>query len=387
MAEKPVYNFLKKKYGFSYTPFDTKGRPFLVLANHQTGMDQFMVQFPFNEYCYPIASEDIFSISLGKLLVWAVAPIPITKGQINIKTILTCKQVAKQNKSIMLHPEGNRTYSGKTEYISPAIAKLAKVLKLPLAFLLIRGGYGVQPRWSDEVRKGKMHSSVESVMEPEEYLAMTDEELYDEICKRLFIDESVDDGQRYEGKAIAQYLERAIYYCPKCGVTHFISKGNSFKCTTCGLEVFYQPNKQFITADGSAPPYHNVNEWYEAQKEFVRQYQPTGNGAEITRDCIKISKVFLLKRKRKVCKKAQIVLMDNGIKVISKKYNWNKNFDNEITSMAVLGKNKLNIIFADNEILQVEGDKRFNALKYANFFFRHKNYKEGNNATSQFLGL
>lgn len=387
LVAKPVYRILHKKYGFTYTPFDTQGKPYLVLANHQTAMDQFMVQFPFDDYCYPIASEDIFSISLGKLLSWAVAPIPITKGQINIKTILTCKQIAKQNKSILVHVEGNRTYSGKTEYISPAVAKLAKVLKLPLAFLLIRGGYGVRPRWSEKTRTGKTHASVESVLEPEDFLAMSDEQLYEEITKRLYVDESSDDGQLYECKGLAEYLERAIYYCPNCGVTHFLSSGNSFKCTTCGLEVLYQPNKQFAMRDGSTPPYRNVNEWYEAQKEFVRQYEPSIEGKEIARDYAKISKVLLLKKKKKICKKAEIILFDNGIKIVSKKYNWTKNFSEDITSMAVLGKNKLNVIFADGETLQFEGDVHFNALKYANFLFRHKNYKEGNNATSQFLGL
>lgn len=386
LVEKPVYRYLRKKYGFSFTPFDTEGRAYLILANHQTPMDQFMVQFPFKQYCYPVASEDIFSISLGKLLAWAVAPIPITKGQINVKTFLTCKQIAKQNRSILIHAEGNRTYSGKTEYISPAIAKLVKVLKLPVAFLLVRGGYGVRPRWSEQVRTGKTHAMVESVLEPEQFLAMSDEELHAEICKRLFVDESQDDGQVYQCKGLAEYLERAIYYCPNCKVTHFLSRGDRFKCTTCGLEVIYQTNKQFATPDGSPPPYRNVNEWYEAQREFVCQYLPNEDGKEISRDFVKISKVLLMKKKRKICPEAQLILRDDGIKVTSKKYNIDKKFSDDISSMVILGKNKLNIIIGE-EVLQFEGDKHFNALKYANFFYRYKNFKEDKNGISQFLGL
>ena len=387
LVEKPVYAYLKKNYGFSYKPFDAKGEPYLVLANHQTDMDQFITQFPFDDFCYPIASEDIFSIPSGKLIKWLINPIPITKGQINIRTILTCKKVAEQKKSILLYPEGNRTYSGKTEYIAPAIAKLAKTLKLPIAFLVLRGGYGVRPRWSDEPRRGKMSASVELVITPQEYADMTNEQLYEKICQGLFVDESKDDGNCYYSKHLAEYLERAIYYCPNCGVTHFESKGDIFECKTCGLTVKYNPNKQFSMFDGSTPPYQNVNEWYEAQKTFVKEYIPTHTDKVIACDNgINLYKVILFKNKKKICKKATITLTDHSIKITAKKYALDLSFDGQVSSMTVLGRNKLNIL-TDDDVFQITGDKRFNALKYTNFFYRYKNHKEGNDGINQFLGL
>ena len=53
--------------------------------------------------------------------------------------------------------------------------------------------------------------------------------------------------------------------------------------------------------------------------------------------------------------------------------------------MVVLGKNKVNI-YDGNEILQLKGSPRFNALKYVNFFHRYKNMKTGEKH-GQFLGL
>ena len=63
-----------------------------------------------------------------------------------------------------------------------------------------------------------------------------------------------------------------------------------------------------------------------------------------------------------------------------------KEFLTDVSSMAVLGKNKLEI-FVDDKVWQVVGDKRFNAVKYANFFFKYKNNKEGIYDLGQFLGL
>ena len=57
----------------------------------------------------------------------------------------------------------------------------------------------------------------------------------------------------------------------------------------------------------------------------------------------------------------------------------------QVGAVVVLGKNKVNI-YDGNEILQLKGSKRFNALKYVNFFHRYKNLMEGEKH-GQFLGL
>ena len=54
------------------------------------------------------------------------------------------------------------------------------------------------------------------------------------------------------------------------------------------------------------------------------------------------------------------------------------------TAVSVLGKNKLNI-YHNNRVYQLKSDKRFNALKYVNIYYRWKNITRGDD--SQFLGL
>lgn len=149
------YSYLK--YGIKVDKFKEQGnRAYLILMNHQTPFDQFFVGISFKGPIYYLATEDIFSKGwISSLIRWLVAPIPIKKQTADISAIRNCIRVAKEGGTIALAPEGNRTYSGKTEYMSPAIASLAKKLKLPIALYRIEGGYGVQPRWSDVVRRGK----------------------------------------------------------------------------------------------------------------------------------------------------------------------------------------------------------------------------------------
>ena len=172
---KPIFYVIAKiRYRVSLPRFgDRKGKQFLILMNHQTPFDQFFLAFTFRGPVYFVATEDIFSMGLiSSLLRHFLAPIPIKKQTADLSAVMNCLRVAKEGGSIALAPEGNRTYTGRTEYMNPAIAMLAKKLKLPIALYRIEGGYGVQPRWASTVRRGKMRAYVSEVIEPEEAAAM-----------------------------------------------------------------------------------------------------------------------------------------------------------------------------------------------------------------------
>ena len=103
----------------------------LILFNHQTALDQFLVGLAFPQPVYYVASEDLFSIGpLARAMEYLVAPIPIKKQSTDIRAVKTCLRVAKEGGSIAIAPEGNRTYSGRLCYMNPAIGSLAKKLRL-----------------------------------------------------------------------------------------------------------------------------------------------------------------------------------------------------------------------------------------------------------------
>ena len=56
-----------------------------------------------------------------------------------------------------------------------------------------------------------------------------------------------------------------------------------------------------------------------------------------------------------------------------------------MSAVTVLGKNKLNI-YHDKHIYQLKGERRFNALKYVNLYYRYRNVSKGD-ADGKFLGL
>lgn len=368
------------KYGAKVRPFREQGkRQYLILFNHQTAFDQFFVGMAFRGPVYYLASEDLFSNGwISRLLEWAVAPIPIKKQTGDAQAVYQCLRVCREGGTIALSPEGNRTYCGKTGYIKPSVVKLVRAMKLPLALFRIEGGYGVQPRWSDVTRKGGLTAGVSRVVEPEAYNQMTDDELLELITRELMVDEGTAD-RAFAHKNNAEYLERAVYVCPWCGLSEWESSGDLIGCKRCGRHVRHLPTKELVGVEEPFP-FRFVTEWYQHQCDYVNQLNPDDYVEEpMYRDRVDLYEVALYKRKKLLKKDVCLSLYGDRIELGDRKLPFSQ------LQVTILGRNKLNFYFED-QLYQVKGEKRFNALKYVNMAHRYKNVSEGNE-NGEFLGL
>lgn len=362
-----------------------KRKQCLILYNHQTPFDQFFVGMAVRGPIYYLATEDVFSNGwVSSLVRFLVAPIPIKKGAADVRAVLNCIRVAREGGTIAIAPEGNRTYSGKTEHINPSITDLILKLRLPVAFFRIEGGYGAQPRWSDVIRRGTMRAYFSRVMEPEEAAAMGKEELYDTICRELYVNEAKADGS-FRHKKSAEYLERAVYVCPDCGLAPFESRRDTVTCQKCGKSVRYLPTKE-LEGVGTPFPFRFFNEWYEYQNGFVNRLDlPALRGEVLFTDTADISRVIVYQRKVPLAQNVRLSLCGDGILLEGGPEGTERIGFDEIAAMSVLGRNKLNIDH-HGEVWQLRGGKRFNALKYMNLYYRYRNLLKGN-LHGEFLGL
>ena len=359
-------------------------RPYLILFNHQTSFDQFFVGMAFKRPIYYLATEDIFSNGfVSSLIRFLVEPIPIKKQTTDIKAILNCMRVSREGGTIALAPEGNRTYSGRTEYINPSIVPLARKLGVPVVLYRIEGGYGVEPRWGKKPRKGKMHCYVGRVLQPEEYTSMSDDELYRAICEGLYVDEAVADAS-YKSSRPAECMERAIYVCEDCGLSTFRSHKDIIECQKCHKRIRYTADKRLVGVD--APTKFNfVADWYDYQKDFMNATDVTAMTNEpIYSEWSSFSEVIPCQKKIKMAKCASVSLYGNKI-VVSYGDTQNEFSFDSVNAVTVLGRNKLNI-YHDGHIYQLKSSKEFNALKYVHVFHRYKNIVKGDNGNA-FLGL
>ena len=333
---------------------------------------------------YYLATEDIFSNGwISSVIKYLVAPIPIKKQTTDVHAVINCIRVVNEGGTIAIAPEGNRTYSGRTEYMNPSIAFLAKKLGLPIAIFRIEGGYGVEPRWSDKTRRGRMRGYVSRVIEPEEYMSLDNDALHKLIADELYVDEAKSDACFYS-KHSAEYLERLLYVCPKCGLSVFKSHGDTVECQTCNMKVKYLPTKELVSEGDLS--FKFVADWYEYQKRFMNSLDVTLHKSEpLFKDSASFSEVIIYKNKQKLRKTASILLYGDRVAIDEGGEDALTFSFDDVSAMSVLGRNKLNI-YHDRRVYQFKGDKRFNAIKYVHTYYRYKNIIKGDE-DGQFLGL
>ena len=216
-----------------------------------------------------------------------------------------------------------------------------------------------------------------------EYKNMTDDELHQLIQKELYVDEACLSGL-FKGKKLAEYVERAMYVCPHCGLSVFESKDNVVECKKCGMQVEYLPTKQLegINCDFD---FEFVNDWYEYQCDFINKLDTRDYYDKVIySEKATVKEVIIYKNKELIKENSTVTLCGNKITFEEGDDIVEMPFD-KVSAVTVLGRNKLNVYF-DGRVYQFKGDKRFNALKFVNVYYRNKNIISGNE-NSKFLGI
>lgn len=362
-----VYRYRGKK-------FEDKGQ-YLFLYNHQTPLDQHLLYLSLSRLPYTVASEDIFTMGgISRFICYAQAPIPFKKSENDFAAVKTCVRIVKEGYSIALSPEGNRTFTGETVHIKKSIVKLIKLLRLPVAFFIIRGGYGVMPRYAKKPRKGKMSGSIEKVLAYEAYKDMSDDDLYELIRQTLYVDESETSQCRSAKKA--EYMENAVYLCPSCkSVGTLASKGNAIGCNRCGLKGYVNERLQF----NEGFPVKNLKEWTALQNEWVNALSAEETERPIFSEIVTVRKLLRDKAvKQMLAKEAEARAYADRLEVDGKTF-----YYRDVSAITVCGRKRLDFYYA-NETIQLTASDRFCALKYVNLYYHYKNIKEDGDG---FLGI
>jgi len=225
---------------------------------------------------------------------------------------------------------------------------------------------------------------VSEVILPGEYENMTNDELLERIVTGLQVNEDCADGL-FRSKKRAEYLERAMYVCPFCGLAKFESKGAESRCLSCGKTILFGEDKR-ITGKDCDFPFEFVAQWYDYQKKFVNALDVTADVQKpLFEDRANLSEVIVYKRKELLRKDAHIRLYGDRVAIDEDGGDPLILPFAEITAAAVLGRNKLNL-YHGGKVYQFKGDKHFNALKYVNICYRCKNIQKGD-VHGEFLGL
>ena len=336
-----------------------KGQSYIVLSNHQGGLDGLFLPLSFSRHLYGVLTDSFLSKGwVAKMFKHQLGIIGKKKGAVDVAANMEMMRVIREGGSLLIFPEGNRSYAEFQFTLTDGFAKFVRFFKKPIVLFNLHGGAGVDPRFGKKRRKGPFYGEVKRVLEPSEYQDWSDEKLYEVISENLKVYDSAS-GDLYKSNEKAEYLERMFFICPKCGKLETLySKGNYLYCKNCGLKVEYTENLHFKSDDPEFK-FERLVDWYNFQIRYIRDHEFKG---EIFKEGD--AKLFISHpgKKRELIAKGNVILTDNFLKFPGKTIDIH---EIEIASPI----NGTNFNFSTkNEDYLVMGNERFNPLKFVLMF-------------------
>ena len=261
---------LMKKINAEAEPYTPKHKTFIIVANHSDIMDPGYQMVSLNGYVRFVAADFLLRINcVTKFLLGTLEGVIVKQrdkpSEILVEEIL---ENLRAGIPVGLHAEGMVTTNGETGYVAEHTGQLVKDSGVALITYRITGGYLRKPRWADTWRTGRVHGRVVNEYSPEELSGYSAKEITDIIRRDIYVnayDEQRKHPYTYKGEKLAEFAERLLYICPKCGgVGTMRSEDDKFTCE-CGYSLTYGEDA-FWHSDKDSVVFDNALDWDKWQR-------------------------------------------------------------------------------------------------------------------------
>ncbi|MFT5680975.1 MAG: 1-acyl-sn-glycerol-3-phosphate acyltransferase [Myxococcota bacterium] len=240
--------------------------PYLLLPNHVSLLDPLWIGCPVRRGVRAMASAGLMAVPiLGAYLkvVGCFAKKKFTKDKEAMKQL---QDFYEQGFTILLYPEGNRSWNGETAQIRPGIGKLIKRLNCKVVFGRLDTAYLAQPRWAKYPRWVPIEMTYDG---PYSYSEdQTAEEITAHVQKSLTVSPKLSGNPVTFGWRMAHGLPQYLWACPQCFAMGSLSvsprSGDSVCCGQCEAEwsVDVESVLNGATTMTVAEAFHRIDDHY-----------------------------------------------------------------------------------------------------------------------------
>ena len=163
-----------------------------------------------------------------------------TRKFINDQALIkNIRRVIKRKGIMVIYPEARYANVGTPSEIPLSVAKLVKLLKVPVVTVNMQGNYLMSPIWNLKERKSvKLHADVTCVLSAEDTKQQSVQDIHKILTESLDYDEykyQRDNNMVIADSFRAEGLHLPLYKCICCGKEFkMITVGAEIKCDSCG---------------------------------------------------------------------------------------------------------------------------------------------------------
>ena len=265
---------ITKKAGLKIRKTRMKGvkPPYLVLGTHQSFTDFYVTPLALFPHRANYVSELEGFEAYGEWIYRQAGCLGTRKFVDDMALIKNIRRIMKRRGILVMYPEARYANVGTNSEIPKAVAKLAKVLEVPVVVINMKGNYLQSPIWNLKIRKeARLEAELIQVYTKEELKAASVDEIHENLSKHLSYDEygwQKEKGMHLTNKDRAEGLHHVLYQCPECKAEFLMdSMGSEIYCRNCH-------EKWKLNTLGELEHRNEIVQipkWYEWEREMVQQ--------------------------------------------------------------------------------------------------------------------
>ena len=217
---------------------------------------------------------------VGDYLMRHLGSIPKRKFVKDYHLIRNMRYCAEKYKTIVcVYPEARYSLDGTTSFIPESVAKMAKLMKLPLVVLRMYGTFIAAPQWNKPEQKIPLKGELECIARQDEVDSLPWQELDARIQKGMARD---DYAYQRENNILltsphrADGLHSLLYQCPHCGMEFKMhSDGTQLWCANCG-KTWEMNELSVLKAVEGKTEFEYIPDWTKWQRANVREEVRSG---------------------------------------------------------------------------------------------------------------
>lgn len=134
-------------FRFAGTNHMPKTGPVLVIANHQSFLDPWLVGMAIKRHLIYLARKTLFRNKIFAGIIRSLNAVPVDQEGVGKEGMKAVIEQLRQEQAVLVFPEGSRTPNGVMHELRPGIHLLIKRTRCPIVPVGIAGAYDAWPIW------------------------------------------------------------------------------------------------------------------------------------------------------------------------------------------------------------------------------------------------